>query len=475
MNQHEMFTEVVANVAKMCAVSAMTAPKSGGQLFLKGSKPFIETTIVQDKETLHRLAEWLRARGTKLKNPIFFRDADTTEKVDLILFIGLEKWYPPMYDCGACGYGTCNEFLRATPAHHTQESEDWEFLGPICQLRCVDLGIAVGSAAKLASMNNVDTRCQTRVAAAARHLGIIHSDLAVALSKLCQHREATWREDVELRCSREPCPCPVLFPAESSRRRLERFPKVPESSPQLVRVAAKSKPEVVVHPKEASLRDDGLVPLQEGVCERADVDEAVREQDGPERRHLGLECRHFGERLPHDLPVSGEDSAGSPEEELPPFKRPPRDELSQRGVPARGVVLDPTEPLQEIRFRNDPTGPERAEPADLRDRGEGDHPRPELRDARRPPLKRQLAERLIDQHVRLRLRCDLRHFSDFRPGERFGGRIAQIRRHEETRPGLRLSPPTIQVEAPSVVAGAEDSDHLSTEARRHVPQGRVDR
>src|SRR5256885_10671289 len=164
MDQHEMFTEVVENVAKMCAVSAMTAPKSGGQLFLKGSKPFIETAIVSDKETLHRLAEWLRARGTKLKNPIFFRDADTAEKVDLILFIGLEKWYPPMYDCGACGYGTCNEFLRASPAHHTAESKDWEFLGPICQIRCIDLAIAVGSAAKLASMNNVDTRCQTRVA-----------------------------------------------------------------------------------------------------------------------------------------------------------------------------------------------------------------------------------------------------------------------------------------------------------------------
>jgi len=188
MNQHEMFTEVVVHVAKMCAVSAMTAPKSGGQLFLKGSKPFIETTIVQDKETLHRLAEWLRARGTKLKNPIFFRDADTTEKVDLILFIGLEKWYPPMYDCGACGYGTCNEFLRAAPAHHTEDSEDWEFLGPIFQLRCIDLGIAVGSAAKLASMNNVDTRCQTRVAAAARHLGVIHSDLAVALSMSVSHK-----------------------------------------------------------------------------------------------------------------------------------------------------------------------------------------------------------------------------------------------------------------------------------------------
>lgn len=166
----------------------MTAPKSGGQLFLKGSKPFIETTIVTDKETLGRLAAWLRERGKQVGNPIFSRDADTTEKVDLVLFIGLKAWYPPLYDCGACGYGTCAEFLQSAPAHHVEASGNWEFLGPICQLRCVDLGIAVGSAAKIASLNNIDTRCQTRVAAAARHLGIIKSDLAVALSMSVSHK-----------------------------------------------------------------------------------------------------------------------------------------------------------------------------------------------------------------------------------------------------------------------------------------------
>ena len=58
-----MFKEVVHNVAKMCAVAAMTAPKSGGQLFLKGSKPFIETVILDDRETLQRLAQWLRDRA----------------------------------------------------------------------------------------------------------------------------------------------------------------------------------------------------------------------------------------------------------------------------------------------------------------------------------------------------------------------------------------------------------------------------
>ena len=188
MDQHETFMAALRQVAQLCAVAAMTAPKSGGQLFLKGAKPFIETVIVEDSGTLRRLAEWLRARGTRLKDPIWFRDADTAEKLDLVLLIGLAKWYPPLYDCGACGYATCAEFLGAAPKYRAEGSEDWEFPGPICQLRCIDLGIAVGSAAKVASLNNVDARCQTRIAAAARRLGVIQADLAVALSMSVSHK-----------------------------------------------------------------------------------------------------------------------------------------------------------------------------------------------------------------------------------------------------------------------------------------------
>lgn len=188
MEQHEIFIEALRHVAQLCAVAAMTAPKSGGQLFLKGSKPFIETVIVEDRETLSRLAAWLRERGTKLKAPIWFRDAEVAEKLDLVLFIGLAKWYPPVYDCGACGYATCAEFLGAREHGKVAGSEDWEFPGPICQLRCIDLGVAVGSAAKTASLNNVDARCQTRIAAAARHLGVIQADLAVALSMSVSHK-----------------------------------------------------------------------------------------------------------------------------------------------------------------------------------------------------------------------------------------------------------------------------------------------
>src|SRR5512143_1266865 len=188
MDQHEIFMDAIRHVAQLCAVAAMTAPKSGGQLFLKGSKPFIDTVVVEDAETLHRLAEWLRERGRKVDNPLWYRDAEVAESLDLVLFIGLAKWYPPLYDCGACGYATCAEFLRAAPNYRAEGSEDWEFSGPICQLRAVDLGIAVGSAAKVASLNNIDTRCQTRLAAAARHLGVIEADLAVALSMSISHK-----------------------------------------------------------------------------------------------------------------------------------------------------------------------------------------------------------------------------------------------------------------------------------------------
>ena len=188
MDQQAIFTEALHQVANLCAVAAMTAPKSGGLLFLKGAKPFIETVIIEDKATLKKLADWLREQGEKHKEPIWFRDADTAEKLDLVLFIGLADWYPPQYDCGACGYATCAEFLKARPNHQSAASADWQFDGPICQLRCVDLGIAVGSAAKTASLHNIDTRCQTRIAAAARHLHVIKADLAVALSMSVTHK-----------------------------------------------------------------------------------------------------------------------------------------------------------------------------------------------------------------------------------------------------------------------------------------------
>src|SRR5207248_1670295 len=175
-------------VAELMAAAAITAPKSGGQLFLAAKANFMETVIVDDPASRGELAAWMRARGKERRERIWFRDAEAAESVDAILFVGLlPEWYPPNYDCGACGYATCAEFL-----HHTKrlrdDSAELEFHGPVCNLRDIDLGIAVGSAAKTAAIHSVDCRCQTRAAVAARKLGVIHADVAVALSLSLTHK-----------------------------------------------------------------------------------------------------------------------------------------------------------------------------------------------------------------------------------------------------------------------------------------------
>lgn len=187
IDYEDLRSDTVVHVAKLMAAAAITAPKSGGQLFLAGKHVFIETVIVSDHETLVELAEWMRARGKERREAIWFRDAEAAEAIDAVLFVGLSNWYPPNYDCGACGYATCAEFLHAT-AQLRKDSDELEFAGPTCSLRDIDLGIAVGSAAKTAALHSIDCRCQTRIASAARKVGIISSDVAVGLSLSMTHK-----------------------------------------------------------------------------------------------------------------------------------------------------------------------------------------------------------------------------------------------------------------------------------------------
>src|SRR5437660_7929618 len=192
MSEHigyeELRAATVRQVAQLMAAAAITAPKSGGQLFLAGKPNFMETVIADAPGTRGGLAAWMRARGKERRERIWFRDAEAAEAVAAILFVGLlPGWYQPNYDCGACGYATCAEFLHYTKPLRGQSAE-LEFTGPVCNLRDIDLGIAVGSAAKTAAIHSVDCRCQTRVAVAARKLGLIQADHSVALSLSITHK-----------------------------------------------------------------------------------------------------------------------------------------------------------------------------------------------------------------------------------------------------------------------------------------------
>lgn len=55
------------------------------------------------------------------------------------------------------------------------------YSGPHCIMRMMDIGVALSSAAKAASLLNVDNRLQQRVGATARALGFLKAEVAMGI------------------------------------------------------------------------------------------------------------------------------------------------------------------------------------------------------------------------------------------------------------------------------------------------------
>lgn len=148
--------EGIIQVSKLMVVSARTAPKSGGV-------DDILTAIVigEEKDSLasemEKIAEERGIGG-------FRRDAKNVRDSDAVVLIGVRGTKKFGLNCGACGYANCEEFER------TEKKEGLDFKGATCIFKALDLGIALGSAVKTASMLNVDNRIMYRIGVAARRL-----------------------------------------------------------------------------------------------------------------------------------------------------------------------------------------------------------------------------------------------------------------------------------------------------------------
>jgi uncharacterized ferredoxin-like protein len=152
-------------VAKLMELSARTAPKAVG-------KDFIEVRILtgEKKNALGR--EMFKVSEEKT-NPGFKRDGQNVLDSNVVVLIGLLEHPGLGIDCKACGFESCKAMEKAKIRG--------DFLGPNCAHRIADLGIAVGSAAKTASMHNIDNRIMERAGLAALRLGFIKSNLAYGI------------------------------------------------------------------------------------------------------------------------------------------------------------------------------------------------------------------------------------------------------------------------------------------------------
>jgi uncharacterized ferredoxin-like protein len=157
MNSEE---DAVRIVASLMALSARTAPKA------RGADALLVRVI--DGGNLSVLAEEMRRYGIDNDIGFFVRDAANVAESDACLLIGAEAASVVGLDCGGCGYATCREMNEA---QRRSGEADKPYRGPNCVIRMADLGIAVGSAVKTASIHNVDNRIMYSAGVGALRIG----------------------------------------------------------------------------------------------------------------------------------------------------------------------------------------------------------------------------------------------------------------------------------------------------------------
>jgi uncharacterized ferredoxin-like protein len=153
-------TKAVEIVAELISLSARTAPKGRGQ-----DSIVIKVVVGDDLKTL---AAEMRRLGEITGMKILLRDASNMDQSDACVIIACKGADVAGIDCGGCGFATCKEMLAAQEAFAPRKKP---FHGPNCAVKMADLGIALGSAAKTASLHNVDNRIMFTAGVGALSLG----------------------------------------------------------------------------------------------------------------------------------------------------------------------------------------------------------------------------------------------------------------------------------------------------------------
>ncbi|HIJ85596.1 MAG: hypothetical protein HW380_945 [Magnetococcales bacterium] len=158
-------------VAQLMAAAMRTAPKAGG-------KDFLEIVVVTEENVLHQISDKMAQYAPNSTNEAFWlRDSANIRACHAVVLVGLRRFTTAGYDCGGCGFPTCADFS----AKRQEQTKDMGYTGPHCIMRMMDIGVALASAAKTASLLNIDNRVQQRVGAAARSLGLIDASVVMGI------------------------------------------------------------------------------------------------------------------------------------------------------------------------------------------------------------------------------------------------------------------------------------------------------
>ncbi|MEA1994489.1 MAG: DUF2148 domain-containing protein [Euryarchaeota archaeon] len=160
-----MEKEGVDLIAKLMAVAGRTAPKA------KGNDQVVIKILNNDEKEM--LTKAMRDTSEKIGFKFFLRDASNVDDSDKIVLVGVRGKETAGLDCKACGY-TCEE-------NKQKLVEGYGFKGPLCAIRLVDLGIAIGSMVKVANDLCVDNRIMFSIGIGAVNAGLIDTEIAFGI------------------------------------------------------------------------------------------------------------------------------------------------------------------------------------------------------------------------------------------------------------------------------------------------------
>ena len=158
--------EGIDTVAQLMAMAAITAPKTRGE-------NFVQVKLLRGQE-VQQLGQAMIAYGQSSHKGNFDRDGQNVLNSDAVVLIGIKDAAPATLDCAACGHETCSDLSAQAPLVG-------EFRGPTCAYRILDMGIALGSAVKMAGLLNVDNRIMYRAGVAARQIRLVDWDFVMGI------------------------------------------------------------------------------------------------------------------------------------------------------------------------------------------------------------------------------------------------------------------------------------------------------
>ncbi len=159
--------EALEKLALELLVAARTAPKARGQ-------DDLILALVTDKEEMEKIAremEKIAERGEAFK--FFKRDAENLRNSEALILISLDFKRPVGVNCGGCGF-TCDTIVK-------QERKEMDYEGPVCAMRLIDLGIAIGSAVSKAKDLCIDNRVMYTIGVAVKKLRLMPGQIILGI------------------------------------------------------------------------------------------------------------------------------------------------------------------------------------------------------------------------------------------------------------------------------------------------------